>query len=198
MEFLVLWLGTSIASFCIEVANELRMLKDVADEGYKVDSNRLSELANQINPDMSKNVFLSMLMPFYNVAQVLQRTMKYNNARPMVLDQLRIMDALEEMSEYEKKEYQKNPTGLNAFLVPIKNKLRFEKATLIKFTNEEGLSTIYYDFDKSNDEIVIIKVTGPYSRLTEEEQKRKVMDAWKSILKAEKKNMEMSKHLLIL
>ncbi len=52
MEFLVLWLGTSIASFCIEVANELRMLKDVADEGYKVDSNRLSELSNQINPDM--------------------------------------------------------------------------------------------------------------------------------------------------
>lgn len=116
MEFLVLWLGTSIASFCIEVANEFRMLKDVADEGYKVDSNRLSELANQINPDMSKNVFLSMLMPFYNVAQVLQRTMKYNNARPMVLDQLRIMDALEEMSEYEKEEYQKKSNRFKCFL----------------------------------------------------------------------------------
>ena len=128
-----------------------------------------------------------MLIPFYNVAQVLQRTMEYNNARPMVLDQLRIMDALEEMSEYEKEEYQKNPTGLNAFLVPIKNKIRFEKATSIKFTNEEGVSTIYYDFDKSNDEIVIIKVTGPYSKLTVEEQKSKVMDAWGSILKAGKK-----------
>ncbi len=128
-----------------------------------------------------------MLIPFYNVAQVLQRTMEYNNARPMVLDQLRIMDALEEMSEYEKEEYQKNPTGLNAFLVPIKNKIRFEKATSIKFTNEEGVSTIYYDFDKSNDEIVIIKVTGPYSKLTVEEQKSKVMDVWGSILKAGKK-----------
>ena len=38
MEFLVFWLGTSIVSFGMEIANELRMFKDVADVGYKVGS----------------------------------------------------------------------------------------------------------------------------------------------------------------
>lgn len=108
MELLVLWLGTSITSFCMEMANELRMFKDVADAGYKIDIRRLSDLSKQLNPNASKATLLSMLIPIFNIMQVFQRTVQYNNARPMILDQLNVMDALEEMSEIEKQEYQKN------------------------------------------------------------------------------------------
>ena len=55
MELLVLWLGTSITSFCMEMANELRMFKDVADAGYKIDIRRLSDLSKQLNPNASKS-----------------------------------------------------------------------------------------------------------------------------------------------
>lgn len=108
MELLVLWFGTSIASFCMEMANELRMFKDVADAGYKIDIRRLSDLSKQLNPNATKATLLSMLIPIFNIMQVFQRTVQYNNARPMILDQLNVMDALEEMSEIEKQEYQKN------------------------------------------------------------------------------------------
>lgn len=53
MEFLFLWLGTSIASFSMEIINELRLFKDVADAGYKIEVKRLSELGKQLNPNAS-------------------------------------------------------------------------------------------------------------------------------------------------
>lgn len=86
MEFLVLWLGTSVASFGMEIASELRMFKDVADAGYKVDVKRLSELGKQLNPNATKATLLSMLIPIFNIMQVFQRTIQYNNVRPMILD----------------------------------------------------------------------------------------------------------------
>ena len=70
MELLVLWLGTSITSFCMEMANELRMFKDVADAGYKIDIRRLSDLSKQLNPNASKATLLSMLIPIFNIMQV--------------------------------------------------------------------------------------------------------------------------------
>lgn len=78
MEFLILWLGTSVASFGMEIANELRMTKDVADAGYKIDVKRLSELGKQLNPNATKATLLSMLIPIFNVVQVFQRTIQYN------------------------------------------------------------------------------------------------------------------------
>lgn len=121
MEFLALWLGTCVASFGMEITNELRMFKDAADAGYKIDVKRLSELGMQLNPNATKETLLSMLIPIFNVMQVFQRTIQYNNVRPMILDQLSVIDALEEMTESEKAEYLKNPTGLNALVVPLKS-----------------------------------------------------------------------------
>lgn len=184
MEFLVLWLGTSVASFGMEIANELRMFKDAADAGYKVDIKRLSELGKQLNPNATKATLLSMLIPIFNVMQVFQRTIQYNNVRPMILDQLSVIDALEEMSEIEKTEYLKNPTGLNALIVPLKTEIRLSKATSIKINDGNNHSEIYYEMGESLDDITILKVSGSASRLTVEEQKKKVVDAWKTVVQA--------------
>lgn len=151
MEFLALWLGTSIASFGMEIANELRMFKDVADAGYKVDVKKLSELGKQLNPNATKTTLLSMLIPILNITQVFQRILQYNNARPTILDQLSVIDALEEMSEIEKTEYLKNPTGLNALIVPLKTEIRLSKATSIKIDDASIDSKIYYEIEKYED-----------------------------------------------
>lgn len=183
MEFLGLWLATIIASYGMEIVSELRMFKDAADAGYKVDVKRLSELGKQLNPNATRNTFLSMLIPIFNMMQVFQRTIQYNNIRPMILDQLSVMDALEEMSEMEKTEYLKNPTGLNALIIPLKSQIRLSTARTIKINAEEGVSEIYYEMGNTLDDIAvanitILKVSGPLSRLTVEEQKQKVVDTW--------------------
>lgn len=184
MEFLVLWVSTSITSFCMEMANELRMFKDVADAGYKIDVRRLSDLNKQLNPNASKATILSMLIPIFNIMQVFQRTIQYNNVRPMMLDQLNVMDVLEEMSEIEKQEYQKKPTGLNALLIPLKVEIRLSKAASIKIDTGTEKSEIFYEIDDSLENITILKVNGAASRLTEDEQKKKVIEAWKNIVSA--------------
>ena len=126
-----------------------------------------------------------MLIPIFNIIQVFERITKYNNIRPMLLDQLSIIDALEEMSEIEKQEYQKRPTGLNAILVPFKLEVRIAKADSVKIENDNEKSEIFYEIGDSLDDITILKVAGDAYRLTEAEQKKKVIEAIKSSLLAE-------------
>lgn len=185
MKIVVLWISTVAASFCIELTNELRMFKDVADAGYKINIDRLSDLSKKLNPDASKITLLSMLIPIFNIIQVFERITKYNNIRPMLLDQLSIIDALEEMSEIEKQEYQKRPTGLNAILVPFKLEARIAKSDSVKIENDNEKSEIFYEIGDSLDDITILKVAGDASRLTEDEQKKKVIEAIKSSLSEE-------------
>ena len=185
MKIVVLWISTVAASFCIELTNELRMFKDVADAGYKINIDRLSDLSKKLNPDASKITLLSMLIPIFNIIQVFERITKYNNIRPMLLDQLSIIDALEEMSEIEKQEYQKRPTGLNAILVPFKLEVRIAKADSVKIENDNEKSEIFYEIGDSLDDITILKVAGDAYRLTGDEQKKKVIEAIKSSLLAE-------------
>lgn len=185
MKIVVLWISTVAASFCIELTNELRMFKDVADAGYKINIDRLSDLSKKLNPDASKITLLSMLIPIFNIIQVFERITKYNNTRPMLLDQLSIIDALEEMSEIEKQEYQKRPTGLNAILVPFKLEVRIAKADSVKIENDNEKSEIFYEIGDSLDDITILKVAGDAYRLTEAEQKKKVIEAIKSSLSEE-------------
>lgn len=162
----------------MEITNELRMFKDAADAGYKIDVKRLSELGMQLNPNATKETLLSMLIPIFNVMQVFQRTIQYNNVRPMILDQLSVIDALEEMTESEKAEYLKNPTGLNTLVVPLKSEIRLSKAISIKINDGNEHSEIYYEMGESLDDITILKISGSASRLTVEEQKKRVVEAW--------------------
>lgn len=177
MVFLVIWLEMVIASFGMEMASELKLFKDVADAGYKIDTKRLAELQEQLYPGETNAILLSMLIPIFNVMKVFERMMQYNNARPIILSQLNVLDALEEMSEVEKMEYLKNPTGLNALIVPLKLEKRLEKATSIKINDDNEHGEIYYEKGKSLDDITILKVSGSVSRLTAEEQKKKIIEA---------------------
>ena len=174
MEFLVLWLG-----------NEFKIFKDAADAGYKINMKRLSEFQKQLSPDATKITFLSMLIPLYNVMSVFQRVIQYENARPMILDQLSVTGVLEEMSDYEKKEYSKRPTGLNAIIVPLKAESKLSKATKVTINGVFGESIVYCEIDKTSHDINILSVSGPVSRLTVEDQKEKVIETMIKILRPE-------------
>lgn len=171
MNFLVLYLGTVGFSFCVEIAKELRMCKDVADAGYRFDSKKFTSIVKEINPNVNKETILSMLIPFYNAINAVKNDFYYNQIRHILFDQLRVMGVLEEMTEYEKKEYQKKPTGLNALLLQIKIELKMTTATKINFSDN---SVIYFDIKE--DDFIIYKAEGPVSRLSEEEQKQKIKE----------------------
>lgn len=81
MEFLSFWLGTSILSLGMNIANSLRLFKDVADAGYKINLEKIKELGKQLNPNSTKITFISMLIPIYNLMQVFEAMIQYNNAR---------------------------------------------------------------------------------------------------------------------
>ena len=102
----------------------------------------------------------------------------------MILDQLRLIGALEEMSEIEKTEYLKNPTALNALIAPFKAERRLSKATLLELNDGNEHSEIYYEMGESLDDITILKVSGSASRLTVEEQKKKVVEVWETVVQA--------------
>lgn len=186
MEVLVLWLFTIIASFGMEIANELRLYKDVADAGYKIDGERLSKFNEQLFSNETKIERLSILVLGINILMELKKTIQFNNVKPVILDQLRVIDVLEEMTKIEKIEYLKNPTGLNALIVLLKSEI--SKATSIKIKDGNEYSEIYYEMGESVDDITILKVSGPASKLTVEEQKKKVVEAFPIVVEAEIKN----------
>ena len=63
----------------------------------------------------------------------------------MILTQLNMLGALEEMSVFEKNEYFKRPTSINAVLVPIKYKIKLENAKLMKIKYENVDCVVYYE-----------------------------------------------------
>ena len=185
MEILVIWLGTVIASVGMEISHELRVFKDIADAGYKYNLkrvNELSELSENFSFDALKKTLISLLVIGYNIFYVFDKANKYNNARPMLLSQLDVAGVLEEMTDEEKKEYLKEPTGFNAIKIQIKSesKKKDVHTFVIKNKNEKG--KIFYKFNDTYDDVTVLKATGTLSRLTLEEQKKRVMDSWKEFV----------------
>ena len=176
MGFLFFWVGTSAISFYMEIQNGLRIFKDAADAGYKIDVTRMSQIMKELYPDNTKVTLVTLLIPVYNVMQVYKKAIQYNEVRPLLLDQLDALGVLEEMTEKEKREYAKRPTGLNAVIIPIKSEIKTVDVRKIKVDDGDLQGEIYYTKGKSYDaeDITIVKTTGNVSKLSPKEQKTKV------------------------
>ncbi len=132
-----LWIATIILSSCMEIAHELRMFKDAADAGYKVNLMNHVNLEIQFNPNAVKANLISRLILGVNILQVIKNTVDYNKVRPMVLNQLQANECLEEMSKEEQEEYAKKPTGLKSFLISYKRMIRLAKAQNVHFEDDD-------------------------------------------------------------
>ena len=134
MELFIVWIGTVIVSFAMELTNELRMFKDAADNGYKIDIKRLSEFSKQMNPDAAKTTLMSLLIPIMNIIGVMQRTLQYNNVRYMILDQLSVIDTLIPMTKEDKEKYKEKPSSMKALIITVKSQTE-DELTSINYTD---------------------------------------------------------------
>lgn len=163
-SILGLYIGSVIASTVIEISNELRFFKDIADAGYKINIDKLTELSKSLNNDKT---LAFLLIPIINIFQVFQNVMTYNNQKEDILNSSHIVGLIEEMTPIEKKMYQDNPTSINALLVPLKYYNRCISANKIKIMTNDYPSEITYDIDKDKN-ITILKVEGYLSNKDEE------------------------------
>ena len=156
MNIFIFWISSSIMSLVMEVINELRVFKYLADYGYLINLQRLSEISN-LNPndDSDKKLFLSLLIPILNFATVFNRTQMINQNLPILINQFCVTDCVDEMTQEEKKEYQKHPTVLKAITLSMKRDIKnMQSASNFKKRFEEELKE-KLDDNKSKEEDII-------------------------------------------
>ena len=157
----------------MNISNVLKIVKDLADSGYKINDNKLSKLNKEMEPEYVKYRSMMLFLPIVNVMTVALDRIKYIKSSDLYFNKLDVLGSIEEMSDYEKIAYAENPTGLNAILLQIKMETKLQNALKVKLADK---SVIY--FDKENDEIVIYKAEGPFSNLSGIEQKRKITEIY--------------------
>ena len=77
IEILSVWIGSIILSFAMNISNVLKIVKDLADLGYKINNNKLSRLNKEMNPEYVKNRSLMLFFPIVNVMTVVADRIKY-------------------------------------------------------------------------------------------------------------------------
>lgn len=178
MSFLIFYLTTVILSAGMKFASDVRIYKDAADEGYKI----------LFDMDLFK---LPLLVPLFNLIWVVKNTMDYDNDyRSKILYSLNEMGALEEMNELEKRDYEKNPSTLNAYLVPKKWDRKLNASLCIYANTQKEKGKIFYKFKRFGKGIKIVGATGTFANLTKDEQKGKVFETTEKLLDFVNKEVE--------
>ena len=169
MNFLILWVLTIISSYGVVIYSSINLMKNVYDEGYKFNKESLKDFSNKMQDLPFNKIFkLSMLIPFYNLFTSFKIMFDYSQYLNRFLLELKTLGIIEEMTEFEKQEYEKNPS-LKTGLI---SQSRLENA--MKFTIKEELGESVAYVEVNDEELDIIYSTGPISRLSKEEQKAKL------------------------
>lgn len=179
MNFLILWVLTIISSYGVVIYSSINLMKNVYDEGYKFNKEILKDFSNKMQDLPFNKIFkLSMLIPFYNLFTSFKIMFDYSQYLNRVLLGLKTLGIIEEMTEFEKQEYEKNPS-LKTGLI---SQSRLEKAMKITIKEELGESVAYVEVN-DKEELDIIYATGPISRLSKEERNAKVAKIFKEMIK---------------
>ena len=179
MNFLILWILTILSSYGVMLYTSFSLIKNIFDNGYKFITKNLEEYGDKTQDLPINKIFkLSMLIPFYNLFTSFKIMFDYSQYLNRVLLELKTLGIIEEMTEFEKQEYEKN-TSLKTALI---SQSRLEKAMKITIKEELGESVAYVEVN-DKEELDIIYATGPISRLSKEEQKAKVAKIFKEMTK---------------
>ena len=172
MNILLAWLVTSAEFLLIDTANSLRIFKTLADQGLKIDYDKFWEFYDNLNDD-SKDYLYKMLIPFYNFYKTYTDIRDYNILYPYLIKEMYALGLLENMSDFELREYQKNPSIINALRVPIVCAKRLENAYVWELQNQEYTSTIWFELSnkKGLEAIDILQVKGFLAKMKPEEIK---------------------------
>lgn len=126
MLILGAYVVTSIASIMIVKYNYFRMYKDVSDKGYKIN---IKNITNEIKPNKKKTNYkkLLLLLPVINIFVAANKVIKYNKAKPYLVDSLKSTSFIEKMNDEEKEYYKSNPTINTAVNVVVYSRYKEEK-----------------------------------------------------------------------
>lgn len=180
-----MWLITVISSLGMQGINKFRIFKDVMDNGYKISLKKISKFSSSGTSD-TKNSLIPYLIPVFNLFYVLQSIVNYNESRFYLLDQLRVMNVLEKMSDFETKEYLKKPTILNALIVNFKSETNMYNIERVSFNIDGEEGEIDYILEEGHmfENINIVGSKGAATRMTVEEQQNKVIECFNEVVKA--------------
>ena len=179
MNFLILWILTILSSYGVMLYTSISLIKNIFDNGYKFITTNLKEYGDKAQDLPINKIFkLSMLIPFYNLFTSFKIMFNYSQYPNRILLELKTLGMIEEMTEFEKQEYEKNPS-LKTGLI---SQSRLENAMKITIKEELGESVAYVEVN-DDEELDIIYATGPISRLSKEEQKAKVAKIFKEMKK---------------
>lgn len=179
MNFLILWILTILSSYGVMLYTSFSLIKNVYNNGYKFITKNLKEYGDKAQDLPINKIFkLSMIIPFYNLFTSFKTMFNYSQYPNRILLELKTLGMIEEMTEFEKQEYEKNPS-LKTGLI---SQSRLEKAMKFTIKEELGESVAYVEVNDKKD-FDIIYTTGPISRLSKEEQKAKVVKFFKEMTK---------------
>ena len=180
LQFLIIWIITVLASIGADTSLAFKMIKDVADSGYKIKLDRMKEVSDALNPNVKQMNNFIKLIPVINLMKSFSDLVEYSNVRNNLLDEFSVLDCVEEMTDEEKKQYMLKPTAINAIVIYAKSKIKKEekdKKITISFKdgNEEGKITFKLIERDNKQDIFIISNEGIAKSMTIEEQKSKIL-----------------------
>ena len=170
MNLLMIWICSSVVSVYTVFNQVFKMIKEFADEGYKINSKDLDNINNSM-PDVNESSRLSMLsmfIPIYNLFFALMFVQKNESNKDTLFMFFKSLGIIEEMEPFEINEYKKNPTLLNSVQVSKKYEEYLSKSFKITVNDRNVSSDFYCVMENGN--LRIVKVDGFYYRYSEEEQ----------------------------
>lgn len=175
MNFIGLWITTTVTSYVLDLGLGIKLFKDLADQGYKIDLERYKELKEELN--LGNRSVIIKFIPFLNILNEMKKSFDYNQQRNMIFNSMDVLDLLEEMTDLEKEEYQKKPTGWNAILLPIKVERRLSKAERIICNMEGSEYEVYYETDPNTGNTTILKKTGILANVSDDKAREMVIES---------------------
>lgn len=147
MNFYVWWIISIFACMGMRVQFAFKIIKDIANAGYKFKPENLSKIIEKINPNVNKINKIKLLIPGFNIFDTFVSAYQYNQKSAYIIDELITLDAIEAMSDKEIKEYQENPKIITALNICINRKNNI----IDKNTNEQVEHNVQNDENSIND-----------------------------------------------
>lgn len=169
MQLGPLWLGTVIGSKVLETSDILFMFKVAADNGYKMDVNKVGPVTVLENVDTQVEDFISFV-PILNILLQLERSMATRIQIEEILRTYNEFGAMEEMTKEEKEKYQEKPTGRNALKISEEAYLHYILPLYATVNNSLGFLEL--NIGKDLDDVVVTKYEGAFEILSEEDIKK--------------------------
>lgn len=149
----ILWLCTILASIAFSFTPLISLLKEVGDNGYKVNIDKFDDIIDIFDENEEKAnelmTILLFLIPIINIIFSLIEAYEHISNKSELIESLRCSDVFEEMTEKEKKEYQR--TKKLRFVLTsqktdlkVNNQLLKYSLKLLGFTNDTKENNEYF------------------------------------------------------